>query len=46
MIVLDELVEVDGEQLKGDDQMVSEHTVVLDLNNVVLIVRVLLLQVL
>ena len=46
VVVLDELVEVDREELEGDDQVVAEHAVVLDLDYVVLVVGVLLLQVL
>ena len=46
VVVLDELVEVDREEFEGDDQMIAEHAVVLDLDYVVLVVGVLLLQVL
>ena len=46
VVVLDELVEVDREELEGDDQVIAEHAVVLDLDYVVLVVGVLLLQVL
>ena len=46
LVILDELVQIDREQFEGDDQVVAEHTMILDLNYVVLVVWVLFLQVL
>ena len=46
VVVLDELVEVDGEEFEGDDQVRAEGAVVQDLDDVVRVVGVLVLQVL
>lgn len=45
VVVLDELVEVDGEQLEGNDEMLPEHAVVFDSDDVVRVIRVILFQV-
>ena len=45
IVVLDELVQIYAEQLKRDDQVLSEVAVVLDPNDVVLIVGVSISQV-
>ena len=46
VVVLDELIEVDREELEGDDQVRPEGAVVKDLDDVVSVVRVLVLKVL
>ena len=46
IVVLDEFVKVDREEFERDDQVITEHAVVLYLNDVVLVVGVLPLQVL
>ena len=46
VVILNELIQIDREELKRDDQMVTEHAVVLDLDNVILIIWIVLLQVL
>ena len=43
-VVFDELVEVDGEKFKRYHEVLSEHAVVLDSNDVVRVFRVILLQ--
>ena len=43
VVVLDELVEVDREELEGDDQVGPEGAVVEDLDDVVCVVGVLVL---
>lgn len=44
-VVLNKLIEIDAQKLKGYDQMLSEYGIVFDTNDVVHIVRVVLLQV-
>ena len=43
VVVLNEFVEVDREKFEGDDQMRSEGAVVEDLDDVVRVLRVLVL---
>lgn len=46
VVVLDELIEVDGEEFERDDEVLAEYEVVLDHDDVVSIIRVILLEVL
>ena len=46
VVVFDKLVEVDGEELEGDDQVGTEDAVVQDLDDVVCVLWILLLEML
>lgn len=43
IVVFDKIIKIDREQLEWDNQMFAEHYIVLDPNNVVRIIRVILL---
>lgn len=46
VVLLDELVQVDRQQLKGDAQVVAEHEVLLDVDDMVHVLRIVVAQVL
>jgi hypothetical protein len=45
VIIFDEFVEIDGEKLKRNNQVLSKHAVVFDSDDVVGVIGVVLLQV-
>ena len=44
IIILNELIKIDWEKLKRDDQVLSKHTIIFDSNNIVGVIWVIFFQ--